>query len=112
VTAAEFGLDEDLLSRLLEDPRSDGVDERLGVLLSYVAKVTTAPARLTAADADEVYAAGWPEPALRDAVAITALFNCMNRLVDGLGITASPDYLAMSGARLHSTGYAGLKDLL
>jgi hypothetical protein len=36
----------------------------------------------------------------------------MNRLVDGLGIAASPDYLAMSGARLHSIGYAGLKELL
>ena len=32
----------------------------------------------------------------------------MNRLVEGLGITASPDYLRMAASRLAEGGYAGL----
>ncbi len=112
VTAQHFGVEEQTLARLLEDPGSAEVDARLGALLIYVAKLTGTPARMTASDAEAVLAAGWDEAALRDAVAVCALFNCMNRLVDGLGITASPDYLALAGTRLGSAGYAGLKDLL
>ena len=48
------------------------------------------------------------ERALFDAVSICGLFNLMNRLVEGLGITASPDYLRMAASRLAEGGYAGL----
>lgn len=36
----------------------------------------------------------------------------MNRLVDGLGITASSDYFGRPAQRLANGGYAGLKKLL
>ena len=36
----------------------------------------------------------------------------MNRMVNGLGIAARPDYLQMSGERLRDIGYAGLATLL
>ena len=36
----------------------------------------------------------------------------MKRLVDGLGITAGADYVAISARRLAEGGYAGLKNLL
>ena len=57
-------------------------------------------------------AAGWTEHALHDAVAVCGLFNLMNRLVDGLGITAGGDYFIAAARRLAGAGYAGLKDLL
>ena len=40
------------------------------------------------------------------------LFNLMNRMVNGLGIQARPDYVQMSGDHLHDIGYAGLATLL
>jgi len=43
---------------------------------------------MTEADAAPVYAAGWDERALYDAIVVCALFNFMNRLVDGCGIVA------------------------
>ena len=55
---------------------------------------------------------GWEEQALHNAVAVCGLFNMMNRLVDGLGITAGEDYFRIASDRLATTGYAGLKDLL
>jgi hypothetical protein len=35
----------------------------------------------------------------------------MNRLVDGLGISAGADYFTVSAQRLAEGGYAGLKKL-
>ena len=37
---------------------------------------------------------------------MAALFNLMNRLVEGLGIEASPDYVADAAEPLQTTGYA------
>ncbi len=45
---------------------------------------------MTRADADRVYAAGWDERALFDAISICGLFNLMNRIVEGSGIKANP----------------------
>lgn len=87
-------------------------DERLRPLLRYVGKLTRSPAAVNDADAEEVFAAGWDEQALHDAVSVCALFNFMNRLVEGLGISADETYVAHSSCRLAAGGYAGLRTLL
>jgi uncharacterized peroxidase-related enzyme len=90
----------------------DAVPERLRPVLAYCAKLTRAPSTVDQSDVDAVRAAGWDDRALHDAVLVCALFNFMNRMVEGLGIRADPDYVATSAARLHDAGYAGLADLL
>jgi uncharacterized peroxidase-related enzyme len=85
------------------------VPDRMKPVLRYVAKLTQAPSSVSDGDAQAVYAAGWDERALHDAVVVCALFNFMNRLVEGLGIRADANYFAESGKRLHDIGYAGLK---
>ena len=40
---------------------------------------------MTQEDADAVFAAGWSEQALADAICVCAHFNMVNRLVEGLG---------------------------
>lgn len=57
-------------------------------------------------------AAGWDEQALHDAASICGLFNLMSRIVDGLGVQAGDEYVALSSRRLADIGYVGLKDLL
>jgi alkylhydroperoxidase family enzyme len=81
-------------------------------VLHYVGELTLTPSRMTPADAQAVFAAGWDDRALHDAVSVCALFNLMNRLVDGLGVTAGDEYLAASARRLADRGYAGLKEPL
>ena len=49
-----------------------------------------APSSVTDSDAADVYAAGWSEKALFHTIAVTGIFNLMNRLVEGTGITADP----------------------
>jgi uncharacterized protein YciW len=81
-------------------------------VLAFARKLTLLPGEIRAADVDEIFAAGWDDRALHDAVAICGLFNLMNRLVNGLGIEASEPYMKMASQRLAQSGYARLQDLL
>ncbi len=81
-----FGLDPDLADTLIDDFDSAPVEDKLRPLLAYAAKLNTLPSRLTEADALAVYDAGWSETALYEAVQICALFNMMNRIIEGVGI--------------------------
>jgi uncharacterized peroxidase-related enzyme len=111
-TAEVFGVAEDTLGGLLDDVDTAPVAERMKPVLRYVRQLTLTPSRMSEADAEAVYAAGWDERALHDAVSVCALFNFMNRLVEGLGISAGPGYFALAARRLAEGGYAGLKNLL
>jgi uncharacterized peroxidase-related enzyme len=111
-TAEAFGMPAGQLAAALDDLDTAPVDERLKPVLGYVGKLTATPSRMTPADADAVFAAGWDERALHDAVLVCALFNFMNRMVDGLGVRAADGYFLISAARLHQHGYAALAALL
>ena len=54
----------------------------LKATLVFLEKLTLRPDELTAADADEVRAAGVSDQALRDAATVCALFNMIVRLAD------------------------------
>ena len=90
--ARAFGVDEALIDALIADLDTAPVDERMKPILRYVAKLRNLPPRLGAADATAVYAAGWSERALFDAIQVAALFHYMNRIVEGTGV--SFDYAA------------------
>lgn len=112
-TARRFGVDERVLAQLLDDPASAPVPQRMKPVFRYVRKLTESPSRMTEADAAEFFAAGWNDRALHDAVAICALFNCMNRLVEGFGISAAAEYYQVSSERLASKdGYGSLIQIL
>ncbi len=106
-TAETYGIAEGVLTHLLDDLDGAPVDDRMKPILAYVRKLTLTPSRMTPTDAATVFAAGWTEKALHDAVSVCALFNFMNRYVEGLGITAGPDYFKEAAARLHAHGYGG-----
>lgn len=85
--ARAFGVDEALVDALVEDIETAPVDEKLKPILRYVAKLKNMPPRLTSADVQAVLDAGWPERALFDAIQVAALFNYMNRIIEGTGVT-------------------------
>jgi uncharacterized peroxidase-related enzyme len=86
VYARAFGVSEDLLGALIDDLETAPVDDKMRPLLRYVKKLNTLPAKLVKADADAVFAAGWSEAALVEAVQVCAMFNFMNRLIEGTGV--------------------------
>jgi uncharacterized peroxidase-related enzyme len=111
-TAEACGIPSGAVPAAVVDLDQAPVDERMRPVLRYVGKLTRTPAKVTAADAEAVRAAGWDDRALHDAVMVCALFNFMNRMVEGHGIRAGADYFAVSGARLKEVGYAGLTTLI
>jgi uncharacterized peroxidase-related enzyme len=112
VTAEACGVAVGAVPAAVADLDAAPVSDKLKPVLRYVGRLTRTPSAVTRADADAVYAAGWDELALYHAVLICALFNFMNRVVEGLGISADEQYYATSGVRLRDVGYAGLNTLM
>lgn len=111
-TVKAYGGDADMIVDALGDLRHASVPEELRPVLRYARKLTEKPASVTQQDVDAITEAGWPERAVHDAAAVVAMFNFMNRYVEGLGIEGSERYDAMGGKRLQRIGYAGLKPLI
>lgn len=91
IYARAFGIEPETIDALLANPATAPVDAKLKPVLAYVAKLTETPSKVTEADAQAVYAAGWSEAALFDAVQVCALFNFMNRIVEGSGVAPYPE---------------------
>jgi uncharacterized peroxidase-related enzyme len=103
--AAIHGYDRAVFARLLADPAAAGVAPALLPVLAFVRKLTETPSRMTDADAAAVYAAGWTEEALFHAIAVCAIFNFMNRVVEGCGVKTDDEVIAAQRRR-----HAALKD--
>lgn len=111
-TAERLGVEEGAVGELLAGSDAAAVPENMRAVLRYAQKLTRRPASVTQADADAILAAGWDESAIFHTVAVTALFNFMNRLVEGLGIEPDPAYTAEASRRLAERGYLPLLRLL
>jgi len=111
-TARAFGVDAALIEQLVADVDTAPVEARLRPLLQYARKLTLEPARMTQRDADAVFAAGWAEAELHDAVLTVCLFNFMNRLLEGHGVKGNAALFATRGQALRDEGYAPLLKLL
>jgi uncharacterized peroxidase-related enzyme len=107
-TAERMGVEAALLPRIVRDGDLEGVAAKLRPVLVLARKLTLAPSSVTKADAEAMFAAGWDDAALYYAVAVTALFNFMNRLVEGLGIELDSSYVGTASQRLAERGYLPL----
>lgn len=88
------------------------VGEKMKPILRYARKLTHRPNGVTQADAETIFAAGWDETALFHTVAITALFNFMNRLVEGMGIELNPSEVKPTSEHLAKGGYLALIEMI
>jgi uncharacterized peroxidase-related enzyme len=111
-TAITLGIGADVMSKLPLNPQDEDVDARMRPVLSFARKLTLLPGEIRASDVDEIFAVGWDDRALHNAVAICGLFNLMNRLVNGLGVEAPELYTKMAALRLAQSGYAQLLESL
>lgn len=89
--AVKLGADRAVFEPLMEDIATAPVREEMKPLLSFIKKLTLTPARVTQADVDEVFAAGWDEQSVHQAICVCARFSMMNRLTLGHGLIANED---------------------
>jgi uncharacterized peroxidase-related enzyme len=67
----------------LDDPE---LPPRMAPVLAFVRRLTVDPAGTGPTDAQAVYDAGFSEEGLFDIISVTALYNFMNRILEGAGI--------------------------
>lgn len=111
-TAERLGVPQGAIAALLAgDPKAD-IPAKMRPVLELAAKLTERADGLTKSDVDVVFAAGWDGQAYYHVVATVALFNYMNRLVEGLGIELDPAYVSVAAQRLADNGYLPLIEML
>ena len=107
--AVAWGLEEGLVDKMLADLEAAPIEDRFKPLFAYVRKLTLAPASVTQQDADAVFAAGWDEKGLHDAIAVTARMNFMCRIVQGHGfIPMSSERAKTQAEKRRKAGYVDL----
>jgi len=111
-TAELLGVSHGSVQIALDDVEMAQIPNKMKPVLRYAGKLTRQPDSLTKADVDAIFEAGWDETALYHTVAVTALFNFMNRLVEGLGIELDPAYVKPASERLARRGYLPLIELM
>lgn len=99
IYAEAFGLDPGTLEAALDDPEQAQLAAPLCAVLTYLKLINAQPSRVMQSDIDAVLRAGVSEAALYEAVVISSLFNMMNRIVAGTGVTFDP----LSDRSAHST---------
>ena len=95
---------QETIDSLLAGLDTADISEKLRPVLAFIGKLTLTPSHMTREDADKVFAAGWEERALHDAIEVCALFNFMNRYVEGHGLAVVPGQFKQEGKTLRG-GY-------
>jgi uncharacterized peroxidase-related enzyme len=107
--AYAWGIENGVLDRLLENLDTAPVEARLKPLLAFVRKLMLTPSEMTQSDADAVFAAGWDEQGLHDAIGVAARAAFMQRLVEGHGFTPLSREVAVKHAKRRvERGYVNL----
>lgn len=84
--AVNLGADREQILQAIADLETSSIDDTFKPILAYARTLTLNPSSISQSDADAVYAAGWSERALHDAILVCCRFNFMNRLSLGHGL--------------------------
>ena len=92
---AEFLREEDpdsqLARQLGDDYRNAGLTQKQVAMLEYAELLTVDPGNMRPEFVEELRKAGWTDEDIVDIVHITALYNYMVRVADGLGVELDTD---------------------
>lgn len=80
-----------LVEALSRDWSKAELPGRLRAILEYAARLTRSPAQVRQEDVQRLRDAGLEDRAILDVVQVTAYFNFVNRLADGLGVQLESD---------------------
>ena len=78
--------DPGLPARIAMDPDGAQLPSQDRAILDYALKVTRAPASVARSDVDRLREVGLGDRAIHDVCQVTAYYNFVNRMADGLGV--------------------------
>ncbi len=79
--------EDSLVHALSTNPRTASLDARSRVFVVYALKLTLSPGTMTLDDVTQLRDAGLTDAGIHDLAAVTAYFNFVNRMAQGLGLT-------------------------
>jgi len=82
-------VDVTVLDELIANVDTAAISDRLKPIFRFVKKLTETPSRIVQADVESIFAAGWEETAVEDAIAVCCLFNMLNRIANGYGLRSA-----------------------
>lgn len=94
--AKAWGIPAEIFGEMSIDLEHPGVAQRMRPVLSFARKLTVDPPGTAMTDAQAVYDAGFSEAGLFDIISVTALYNFMNRILEGAGIKEHVRVMEMS----------------
>ena len=98
--------DEALVRGVMEDLESSKLDAKHKALLRFVDRVNHESPRISPADMEPLYKAGWDDEAIYFAITVCALFNFYNRWIDASGVHPLSEEAHRQGAkRMAIDGY-------
>jgi uncharacterized peroxidase-related enzyme len=99
--------DEALVWSVINDLDTSDLEDKEKALLRFVRKVTLDAASITAADTQQLNAAGWDDPSIYYAISACALFNFYNRWISASGVNPVSDAAFKNlASRMATVGYA------
>jgi uncharacterized peroxidase-related enzyme len=111
-TAERLGVPQGTVAALLAGDAKADIPAKMRPVLAVAAKLTERADGVAKSDVEAVFAAGWDETAYYHLLATVALFNYMNRLVEGIGTELDPAYVGVAAQRLADRGYRPLINML
>lgn len=80
------GIDAAVFGELEINTEHPSISAKIRAALIFAKKLTLHPHTVDVADAQAIYQVGYSEAGLFDLISVTALYNFMNRVVEGAGI--------------------------
>ncbi len=78
--------DRTLCAAIAQDHTAANLEGRQRAMLDYAVKLTQQPGRMDSGDVDTLREAGLEDAEILDVCQVTAYYNYVNRLADGLGV--------------------------
>ena len=73
------------------DYRAAKLDQATMAVLDFAVKLTETPGEMQPSDVETLRRQGFTDLAIHDVVQVTAYFNYINRIADGLGVDLEPE---------------------
>ena len=85
---------EETLEMLMSADGLETLEPRLSNIVRHAEKLTSAPSAMTESDLGELRAVGLSDKDILDLSLVTAYFNFVNRIAQGLGVEFTPEEMA------------------
>ncbi|HYI95750.1 MAG TPA: hypothetical protein VEX68_19570 [Bryobacteraceae bacterium] len=96
---------EDTVAAVVHDIETAPITDSEKALLRFVEKVNHDSPTIGPPDIEILYAHGWTDEAIYDAITVCAMFNFFNRWIDATGVHAMSDEAHRAAAPRMAPGY-------